>query len=114
MAFRAKLSANDIPRGSCDVIIDDGLHSWSGQQATLRSLWPCVRPGGVYFIEDVVWGDLTKHAVAGGSNPLQRSTSADALSILHAGGAYAILLDAFKPVLSKHRFSTIIALQKPS
>lgn len=111
------VEALDLTRGGTrlfDVVIDDGLHSWSGQQATLRSLWSCVRPGGFYFIEDVVWGDLMKHAVGGGSNPILRSTSADALEILREGGAHAISLDAFKPVLSKHRFSTIIALQKPA
>ena len=110
------ISALDLTSGGkrpFDVIIDDGLHTWSGQQATLRNLWPLLREGGFYFIEDVVWGDLTKHASAGSSNPLMRSTSPEALAILREGGAYAIQLDAFWSTLSKHRYSTIIALQKP-
>ena len=98
-----------------DVVIDDGLHTWSGQQATLLSMWSMVRPGGFYFIEDVVWGDIMKHASPGGSNPAARSstTSSAALEILREGGGHAIALDSFWTTLSKHRYSTIIALQKP-
>lgn len=111
----AKLLINLTDSGArlFDVVIDDGLHTWQGQQATLVHLWPLVRPGGAYFIEDVVWGDLTKNAVPGGSNPLLSQTSASALEILREGGAHAISLDAFWSTLSKHRFSTIVALQKP-
>lgn len=36
-----------------DVIIDDGDHSPASQLATLANLWPHVKPGGLYVIEDV-------------------------------------------------------------
>lgn len=36
-----------------EIIIDDGDHSNSSQEATFRNLWPRVLPGGYYFIEDV-------------------------------------------------------------
>lgn len=110
------LAALDLTNGGrslFDVVIDDGLHTWKGQQQTLTNLWPLVRPGGFYFIEDVVWGDLTKHATPGGRNPVIDATNPRALAILREGGAYSISLDAFWKTLSKHRFSTIIALQKP-
>ena len=48
VAAVAKLNVSGI-----DVIIDDGLHTWEGQQQTLVAMWPCLRPGGYYFIEDV-------------------------------------------------------------
>ena len=35
-----------------DYIIDDGSHLMKDQQQTLGVLWPLVRPGGIYFIED--------------------------------------------------------------
>ena len=111
-----RVAALDLTSGGSrqfDVIIDDGLHTWSGQQRTLTNLWPLLRPGGYYFIEDVVWGDLAKHAAAGAWNPLVDSTSPEALAILREGGAYSISLDAFWKRLSKHRFSTIIAMQRP-
>ena len=37
-----------------DVIVDDGSHWDLHQLATLRNLFPLVRPGGFYVIEDVV------------------------------------------------------------
>ena len=53
-AFRSKLDSS-VPRGSCDIIVDDGLHTWEGQQKTLLALWPYLRRGGYYFVEDVFW-----------------------------------------------------------
>ena len=42
------LAALDLTNGGrslFDVVIDDGLHTWKGQQQTLTNLWPLVRPG---------------------------------------------------------------------
>ena len=39
--------------GNCDIIIDDGNHEGKDQLATWRNLWPMLRPGGLYVIEDV-------------------------------------------------------------
>lgn len=41
-----------------DVIIDDGSHRLRDQEATMRSLWPLLRPGGYYVVEDVLVGAL--------------------------------------------------------
>lgn len=38
---------------SFDLIIDDGSHRYRDQSMTLENLWPSLRPGGRYFIEDV-------------------------------------------------------------
>jgi hypothetical protein len=37
-----------------DVIVDDGSHYDQHQLATLQNLWPLLKPGGYYVIEDVV------------------------------------------------------------
>jgi hypothetical protein len=37
-----------------DVVIDDASHWDQHQLATLRNLWPLLKPGGYYVIEDVV------------------------------------------------------------
>merc|ERR1712232_731610 len=55
-----------------DIIIDDGLHTINSQKATARALWPYLRQGGLYVIEDAsewlgAYYDLTlaiQHAVA--------------------------------------------------
>ncbi|MEJ7891570.1 MAG: class I SAM-dependent methyltransferase [Solirubrobacteraceae bacterium] len=39
--------------GAFDVVIDDGSHEFADQRSTLLKLWPSVRPGGVYVVEDV-------------------------------------------------------------
>ena len=36
-----------------DVIVDDGSHRGDHQQISLEALFPAVRPGGIYFIEDL-------------------------------------------------------------
>lgn len=38
--------------GPFDVVIDDGSHYSSHQTLTLETLWPYVKPGGIFVIED--------------------------------------------------------------
>ena len=38
--------------GGFDVIIDDGGHTMSQQRTSLATLWPYVRPGGLYMSVD--------------------------------------------------------------
>jgi demethylmacrocin O-methyltransferase len=39
--------------GPLDVVIDDGSHYSEHQRATFSLLWPHVKPGGIYVIEDL-------------------------------------------------------------
>lgn len=39
--------------GDWDIIIDDGLHSNIAVIATFNALWPHVKPGGFYAVEDL-------------------------------------------------------------
>ena len=48
-----------------DVIVDDGLHTAGAQQATLVNLWPTLRAGGLYFIEDIPTGANSKGTYSG-------------------------------------------------
>jgi SAM-dependent methyltransferase len=48
--FRTRLAADLAP---LDVIVDDGSHKHDDQRETLIALWPALRPGGVYIVEDV-------------------------------------------------------------
>jgi hypothetical protein len=49
-AFWAKFRS-EVP--VLDVVIDDGLHQYDHQRATLEELLPHLRPGGVYICEDI-------------------------------------------------------------
>jgi hypothetical protein len=40
---------------SFDIIIDDGSHASYHQQVTLKTLFPYVKSGGLYVIEDLLW-----------------------------------------------------------
>lgn len=40
--------------GPFDIVIDDGGHSRKQQIMSLASLWPYVRPGGFYVVEDLL------------------------------------------------------------
>ncbi len=42
-------------RGPYDLIIDDGSHVSFHQQLTFQTLFPSLRPGGLYIIEDLHW-----------------------------------------------------------
>jgi hypothetical protein len=39
--------------GPFDVVIDDGSHFWADQIASFRKLYPHVKPGGAYVVEDL-------------------------------------------------------------
>ena len=42
-----------------DIIIEDGSHASHHQQIALGYLFPHIRPGGLYIIEDLHWQDET-------------------------------------------------------
>jgi SAM-dependent methyltransferase len=47
-----------------DVIIDDGSHAPFHQQRAFLSLFPALRPGGLFIIEDIQWQpDTYSHAL---------------------------------------------------
>lgn len=52
-SLRATLSVL-TPDGQYDLIVDDASHLAHPTQVTFENLWPLVRPGGWYVIED--WG----------------------------------------------------------
>lgn len=45
-----------------DLIIDDGSHKCSHQQASFDILWPRLKSGGVYIMEDVHSSFIPEHA----------------------------------------------------
>ena len=67
--------------GPVDIILDDGSHVMKHQQISLATLFPFVKPGGVYCIEDV-------HT----SNPLYPTAlgEKDATKILKLGANYGV------------------------
>ena len=50
---RAQLEGFAWSRPDFDLIVDDGGHTMEQQQVSLGFLFPRVRPGGVYIVEDL-------------------------------------------------------------
>lgn len=48
-----------------DVVIDDGSHMSNGIITSFEALWPFVRSGGLYIVEDLRCSYLDGYAVAG-------------------------------------------------
>lgn len=48
-----RMAFADVQLSSVDLIIEDGMHSSHCQQICLGALFPYVRPGGRYIIEDL-------------------------------------------------------------
>merc|ERR1712029_878213 len=39
--------------GNFDIIIDDGSHVPNHQLVSFETLWPSIKPGGMYIVEDI-------------------------------------------------------------
>lgn len=59
-----------FPPESLDVVIDDGSHVFHHQTKARESLWPALKPGGWYFVEDIIdlndiryWATFERFAV---------------------------------------------------
>ena len=49
-----------------DIIIDDGGHTMEQQKTSLKHLWKAVKPGGMYFCEDLQTSFMSTY---GGGRP---------------------------------------------
>jgi Methyltransferase domain len=51
-----RLVREDMAGAAIDVVIDDASHMYAPTLASFECLFPMVRPGGAYIIEDWAWG----------------------------------------------------------
>ena len=49
----ASLTKLALDHGPFDILIDDGSHQWDHQITSLRTLYPFLKPGGYYIMEDI-------------------------------------------------------------
>ena len=70
-----------------DLVIDDGDHSWAGNTKTIEALWPLVKPGGWYVIEDVSTGGDVRGMMRGKYSQALRDPSGYASVAHNATGA---------------------------
>lgn len=67
-SFLDNFAAATTADGLFDLVVDDGGHTMEQQLAALEQLWPIVRPGGLYVIEDLQTSFLQHY---GGQNPAE-------------------------------------------
>ena len=79
--YRSEMARLGIADGSMDVVIDDGDHSPAGQEKSLLTLWPAVRPGGYYIIEDIATGANRNTGLYSG--PADRNDPSGSAGIVH-------------------------------
>jgi cephalosporin hydroxylase len=60
-----------VKHGPFDIVIEDGSHMWEHQITTLRALFPFVRNGGYYIVEDLQtnYGALQENIAAPPRSP---------------------------------------------
>jgi cephalosporin hydroxylase len=84
-----------------DVVIDDGGHRGYQQIATLQALLPHIRPGGVFFCEDL-------------TGPLEPFLSfVDGLTRSMGSGGWGPPSAVQQHVASVHRYPLITVIEKP-
>ena len=71
---RTQLKAQPIP-DNVDVIIDDASHALAHQLIALEALWPKLRDGGFYIVEDLTIGALPWMRGAAGLDQVRRAPS---------------------------------------
>ncbi|CAE7910881.1 mycE [Symbiodinium sp. KB8] len=59
--------------GNFDIIIDDGSHHNKHVKASFEGLWPAVRPGGLYFLEDLQVGREAEYADGPATSEIMQS-----------------------------------------
>lgn len=83
---------------SLDVIVDDGGHFLELQRDSLQILWPCLKVGGLYFVEDILTDEYPNevaryradpdciHAEANKHDIYGNYERADAIAIMRKSG----------------------------
>ena len=72
---RTQLRELPLPAEGVDVIIDDAAHVLSHQLVALEALWPRLKDGGFYIIEDLTIGALPWMRGAAGADQVRRAPS---------------------------------------
>lgn len=100
--------------GPFDVIVDDGSHLWDHQQIAFRILWPFLKPGGVFVIEDINTSYVPRYGRGRGALPTSVWFKYYVDYLLAAGSEPNALKDAEDEVASIwfREVAEVVALRK--
>jgi cephalosporin hydroxylase len=93
-----------------DVVIDDGSHLGRDIATSFDVLWPAVKPGGFYVIEDI---DVSYHPEWEGGPPGTPGTAADLIKRLLDDTLIRAGDDEFQPsIAALHVYHQIVFLER--
>ena len=72
---RTQLQSLPLPAEGMDVIIDDASHALAHQLIALEALWPRLKSGGFYIVEDLTIGALPWMRGSAGEDQVRRAPS---------------------------------------
>ncbi len=95
--------------GPFDLVIDDGSHIGRHIGASFKVLWPAVKPGGIYVIEDL---DVSYHPHWEGGPPGTPDTGAELIKTL-VDDTLCRAEESFRPSIAAiHLFGEIAFLER--
>lgn len=80
----------NFPAG-IDLVVDDASHLYARTRATFEMLFPLVRAGGHYVIEDWAWSHQPAHQGAGATWEREPALTNLVLELVVAAGAYGVV-----------------------
>jgi cephalosporin hydroxylase len=100
--------------GELDLVLDDGSHIGRHQQASFETLWPLVKPGGLYVIEDLhtsYWGPTFegRYGRRGTGVELVKQLFDDMHGWYHDRGEQLAARDAIGAI---HAYDSIVFIEK--
>lgn len=101
--------------GPIDVVIEDGGHTMGQQIATFEEMWPAIRDGGVYLVEDLhtsYWEEYGGGYKAEGTFISYAKDLVDQLHGWHRREEPAPITDYTRHIRGLHVYDSVIVLDK--
>lgn len=102
--------------GPVDVVIEDGGHTMEQQLTTFREMWPAIRDGGVYLVEDLhtsYWQEYGGGYRRPGTFIEYAKTLVDSVNAWHSRDEHSFTVDDHtRSVRGMHIYDSIIVFDK--
>jgi hypothetical protein len=102
--------------GPIDVLIEDGGHQMNQQLMTFREMWPAIRDGGLYLVEDLhtsYWNEFGGGYRKPGTFIEHAKTLIDSLNAWHSRDEHSFQVDEHtRTVRGMHVYDSVIVFDK--
>jgi predicted O-methyltransferase YrrM len=94
----ARILDDELGDDPIDLVVDDASHELVGTRSTFEQLFPRLRPGGRYLIEDWSWEQRFADMAAVAASPAERPTPEAPSSVWTHPDFIALLDEQFRPL----------------